>query len=137
MPRKCQLFSKAVAYLGDVAFPKRLKMAPCSTDTILGQKAYNNLMNLRSRLASRNVLRQFVTSFACLLVPWNKRLRYDQPVQYDSLNKKELESVMLLKNAHISPPLLKQRNSTGCIAVNTYACNVHADYRMLQIQPGK
>lgn len=132
--KKFTFFMDTIDYLGHVIRLKRLEIANHTAEAIHGLRPPTSLTELRSFLGLFNVSRRFVPKFARLAAPLNKRLRKDQPFTFGPLNREEMATLDVLKNALIFSPILAPHNSSGNITLDTDACDVQIGCVLLQKQ---
>lgn len=119
---KCTFFSSKVDYLGHVIRPGKLAVEEKNTDAVKKFLFPASQTEMRSFLGMCNVYRRFIPKFARMAAPLNQILKKGHPVALPPPTEEQQESFSLLKNALVSPPILRIQRPDLPYSVETDAC---------------
>ena len=129
---KCSFFKNEVDYLGHVVSPGKLAVAQKTTEAVAKFKLPETQTHIKSFLGLCNVYRRFVPNFARVSAPLNSMLKKGEPVKLPPLNEAQLASYNALKQALISPPILRLPKKDLPYSVDTDACGHQVGVVLLQ-----
>lgn len=75
--KKCFFFTDTIDILEHIIRPRRLELAAHNADVIRNIKETRNITDLRTTLGLHNIFRRFVSSFARIAAPLNRKLQKD------------------------------------------------------------
>lgn len=129
--KKSQFLTEKINYLGHIIRFRGLEIASYTKNAINGLQPPANPTERHSFPRLCNAFKRFVQNFARMAAPLNAKLRKDRPKVFGPVYDEELKSMILLKDALISPPVLELLNSIGLIILDTEVCNIQGECVLL------
>lgn len=131
---ECPFFEDLIDYLDHVIQPRRLKISAKAMNAITGLQDPTKVTELNCFLGLCIVLRRFVPNFAQIAALLNKKLRKNQLIHFESLNKSEIDALKMSKHNLLSLPILALSTPTGYYTLDTDACDKLIGCVLLQDQ---
>ena len=118
--------------MGHVITPGKLGVAQKTVDAVKYFKLPETQTHIKSFLGLCNVYRRFVPNFARVAKPLNNLLKKGNPSKLQPLNEEEINAFNTLKNALISPPILKLPRKNLPYSLDTDACGYQIGVALMQ-----
>ena len=127
--KKCHWMQNRVAYLGHVWGPNGLEVDPAKTEVIRNYPLLKSKKCVRTFLGLVGYYRRFVNRFSQIAYPLRRLLREDQAFEWGDEQQRSFEA---LKEALISPPVLRLPQITKPFILHTDACITGISYILSQ-----